>query len=86
MADAARCPLVAVAGRRPDAADAGQRRLRAVAGTGRRSAAAPRGWSFYTFIGNVARFMCSWATTEAAVEALVADVALAVAALARIIS
>jgi len=39
-----------------------------------------RGWSFYTFIGNVARFMCSWATTEAAVEALVADVALAVAA------
>ena len=31
------------------------------------------GWSFYTFIGGSARFMCSWATTEAAIDALVAD-------------
>jgi len=34
-----------------------------------------RGWTFYTFIGGSARFMCSWATTEAAVDALVADLA-----------
>lgn len=32
-----------------------------------------RGWSFYTFIGGSARFMCSWATTEAAIDALIAD-------------
>ena len=32
------------------------------------------GWRFYTFIGNGGvRFMCSWATTEAAVDALLAD-------------
>ncbi|HAD03125.1 MAG: threonine aldolase [Desulfuromonadales bacterium GWD2_61_12] len=34
-----------------------------------------RGWHFYTFIGSgQARFMCSWNTTFADVEALVADV------------
>lgn len=33
-----------------------------------------QGWYFYTFIGGTARFMCSWATTTAAVQALVADV------------
>jgi threonine aldolase len=33
-----------------------------------------RGWHFYTFIGSVgARFMCSWSTTDAEVDALVAD-------------
>lgn len=32
-----------------------------------------RGWRFYTFIGNGARFMCSWATTEADIQALTAD-------------
>lgn len=34
------------------------------------------GWSFYNFIGGSSRFMCSWATTEAAIDALVADMAL----------
>ena len=34
-----------------------------------------RGWTFYTFIGGSARFMCSWATTEVAIDALVADLA-----------
>lgn len=29
------------------------------------------GWRFYTFIGGSARFMCSWATTEAAIDALI---------------
>jgi threonine aldolase len=33
------------------------------------------GWVFYTFIGGGARFMCSWATTEAAVDALADDIA-----------
>jgi threonine aldolase len=34
-----------------------------------------RGWHFYTFIGGGgARFMCSWSTTEADVDGLVADV------------
>jgi threonine aldolase len=34
-----------------------------------------RGWVIYNFIGgNVIRFMCSWRTTEADIEALVADV------------
>ncbi|HHX38338.1 MAG TPA: low specificity L-threonine aldolase [Armatimonadetes bacterium] len=34
-----------------------------------------RGWRFYTFIGEGgARFMCSWATTNADITALVADV------------
>lgn len=37
------------------------------------------GWSFYTFIGGGARFMCSWATTEAAVDHLAADIASALA-------
>jgi len=33
-----------------------------------------RGWAFYNFIGeNGYRFMCSWQTTEAEIEALVAD-------------
>jgi threonine aldolase len=36
-----------------------------------------RGWRFYNFIGDgVARLMCSWDTTEADVDALVADVRL----------
>jgi threonine aldolase len=36
---------------------------------------AGRGWHYYTFIGQGgARFMCSWATTERDVDALVADV------------
>jgi threonine aldolase len=34
-----------------------------------------KGWSFHTFIGGVARFMCSWASTEAAVDHLAADIA-----------
>jgi threonine aldolase len=34
-----------------------------------------RGWSFYNFIGGGARFMCSWATTPAAVDHLVDDIA-----------
>jgi threonine aldolase len=38
------------------------------------------GWVFYGFIGNAARFMCSWATETAAVEALAADLRTAVAA------
>ncbi len=34
-----------------------------------------RGWYFYTFIGSGhARFMCSWATTEADIDALVGDI------------
>jgi threonine aldolase len=34
-----------------------------------------RGWVFYNFIGSgVVRFMCSWQTTEADIDALVADV------------
>jgi threonine aldolase len=37
------------------------------------------GWVFYTFIGGGARFMCSWATTEEAVDHLAADIALALA-------
>jgi len=36
---------------------------------------AERGWHYYTFIGRGgARFMCSWATTEQDVDALLADV------------
>lgn len=31
------------------------------------------GWTFYTFIGGGARFMCSWATTEEAVDHLAHD-------------
>ncbi len=35
-----------------------------------------RGWGVYNFIGgNVTRFMCSWSTTEADIDALLADVA-----------
>lgn len=33
-----------------------------------------KGWYFYTFIGNLARFMCSWATTPEAIDALAADI------------
>jgi threonine aldolase len=33
------------------------------------------GWTFYTFIGGGARFMCSWATTEEAVDHLAHDIA-----------
>jgi threonine aldolase len=34
-----------------------------------------RGWQFYTFIGSGgARFMCSWDTTEEAVDALLNDI------------
>jgi threonine aldolase len=34
-----------------------------------------RGWHYYTFIGQgAARFMCSWATTVADVDALLAVV------------
>jgi threonine aldolase len=32
------------------------------------------GWVFYTFIGGGARFMCSWATTMLAVDALATDI------------
>ena len=36
---------------------------------------AERGWRYYTFIGlGSARFMCSWATTAAEVDALLGDV------------
>ncbi len=31
------------------------------------------GWQFYNFIGGTARFMCSWKTTQADVDALLAD-------------
>ena len=34
-----------------------------------------RGWEFYDFIGGGYRFMCSWQTTEADINALMADVA-----------
>jgi threonine aldolase len=37
------------------------------------------GWSFYTFIGGGARFMCSWATQEAAVDHLASDIERALA-------
>lgn len=33
------------------------------------------GWFVYRFIDGSVRFMCSWATTEAAVDALAADLA-----------
>jgi threonine aldolase len=32
------------------------------------------GWVFYDFIGGGSRFMCSWQTTEADVEALMRDI------------
>ena len=36
---------------------------------------ADRGWHYYTFIGRGgARFMCSWATTEADIDALLTDI------------
>jgi threonine aldolase len=38
---------------------------------------AERGWHYYRFIGGSARFMCSWATSDADVDALAADVATA---------
>jgi threonine aldolase len=33
-----------------------------------------RGWAFYDFIGGASRFMCSWQTTEADVDALISDI------------
>lgn len=39
-----------------------------------------RGWHFYTFIGGAARFVCSWSSTPAQVDALTAAIASAVAA------
>ena len=33
-----------------------------------------RGWEFYDFIGGGSRFMCSWQTTEADVDGLIADI------------
>ena len=33
------------------------------------------GWQFYSFIGGGSRLMCSWHTTEADVDAFVADAA-----------
>ena len=41
-----------------------------------------KGWSFYTFIGGGARFMCSWSTTEAAVDRLADEIAAVLAPLA----
>ena len=41
---------------------------------------AERGWKYYTFFGRgSARFMCSWATTEADVDLLLADIRTAIA-------
>lgn len=41
---------------------------------------ADRGWKYYTFFGRgSARFMCSWATTEADVDLLLADIRTAIA-------
>jgi len=36
-----------------------------------------KGWAYYVFIGGGARFMCSWATTEADVNELAGDIAAA---------
>lgn len=36
---------------------------------------AAHGWHYYRFIGNSARFMCSWATREQEVDRLAADIA-----------
>ena len=33
-----------------------------------------RGWEVYTFIGNAARFMCSWDTTEEDIDRLAGDI------------
>src|SRR5262249_35319706 len=33
-----------------------------------------KGCGFYTFIGSGARFMCAWDTTEADIDALLADI------------
>ncbi|HWC59568.1 MAG TPA: low specificity L-threonine aldolase [Verrucomicrobiae bacterium] len=33
-----------------------------------------RGWEFYDFIGGGSRFMCSWNTSEADIDALMADI------------
>jgi threonine aldolase len=39
-----------------------------------RDALRGRGWRFYTFIGpGACRFMCSWATTDEELAALIAD-------------
>ncbi|NJL00066.1 MAG: low specificity L-threonine aldolase [Spirulinaceae cyanobacterium SM2_1_0] len=43
-----------------------------------------QGWQFYTFIGvGGARFLCSWSTTRARIDELVADVRAAIAAVPR---
>ncbi|MFN8040206.1 MAG: low specificity L-threonine aldolase [Acidimicrobiales bacterium] len=42
---------------------------------GARAALAAGGWRAYDFVGGGTRFVCSWATTEATVDALVADLA-----------
>lgn len=39
-----------------------------------------RGWSFYRFIGGGSRFMCSWATDDAAVDHLADDIGRCIAA------
>lgn len=33
-----------------------------------------RGWEFYNFIGGGSRFMCSWQTSDADIDALIADI------------
>jgi threonine aldolase len=33
-----------------------------------------RGWEIHDFVGGVVRFMCSWQTTEADIDAIVADI------------
>ena len=42
-----------------------------------------RGWQFYTFIGGAARFMCSWATSRDALDALARDLERALASKTR---
>jgi threonine aldolase len=32
-----------------------------------------RGWEFYDFIGGASRFMCSWNTSQADIDALMTD-------------
>jgi threonine aldolase len=41
------------------------------------AALAAAGWHYYRFFGGRARFMCSWATTDAAVDALASGIAAA---------
>jgi threonine aldolase len=61
-------PGVEILGRRQ--ANAVFARLPAALAAGMRA----RGWRFYDFIGaGGCRFMCSWATTDADIDALLAD-------------